>query len=130
MSKNVCVVLSGCGFLDGAEIHEAVATLLALSKAGADYKIAAPDKDQMHVVDHHLGQPVDGEVRNVRREAARIARGPVLDLPEVNVADFDALFFPGGFGAAKNLSDFAVNGPSGSASNPESRSLAKKQQSI
>jgi enhancing lycopene biosynthesis protein 2 len=115
MSKKVCVVLSGCGFLDGAEIHESVITLLSLSKAGAEYTVAAPDKPQMHVVNHQRGEEAPGEIRNVRDEAARIARGPVLDLKEVDISLFDALFLPGGFGAAKNLSNFAVEGSAGEA---------------
>lgn len=113
MSLNVCVLLSGCGVFDGAEIHESVATLLALSKAGAAYQIAAPDKPQHHVIDHHNGVEMN-ETRNVRIEAARIARGPVLDVREVNVQAFDALFLPGGFGAAKNLSSFAFEHANGS----------------
>ena len=111
----VCVVLSGCGVFDGSEIHESVATLLALSAAGAQVGFAAPDKDQAHVVNHQTGEVAEGERRNVRVEAARIARGPVADLAEVDVADFDALFLPGGFGAAKNLSSLAFEGPKGTA---------------
>jgi enhancing lycopene biosynthesis protein 2 len=34
-----------------------------------------------------------------------------VDIRTVNAADLDALIFPGGFGAAKNLSSFAVDGP-------------------
>ena len=107
---NVCVVISGCGFLDGAEVHESVLTLLALSQAGASYQVAAPHKAQMHVVNHHTGEVSEGENRMVHEEAARIARGPVLNLSEVDVSKFDALFLPGGYGAAKNLCDFAING--------------------
>ena len=124
MSKKVCVVLSGCGVFDGAEIHESVITLLALSRAGAEYTIAAPDKPQMHVINHQKGEEADGETRNVRDEAARIARGPVLDLKEVDAGEFDALFLPGGFGAAKNLSNFAVKGSDGSA-DPDMAGLLK-----
>lgn len=105
----VCVVLSGCGVYDGSEIHEAVAALYALEKAGAEAICAAPDTDQLHVVDHLSGQEAsDG--RSVLTESARIARGRVRDLAEVSAKDFDALFFPGGFGAAKNLCTFATQG--------------------
>ena len=107
----VAVCLSGCGFLDGAEIHEAVCTLLALDQAGAEIVCCAPDKPQMDVVDHAKGQPVAGESRNVLTESARIARGNVEPLSAVEAADIDALIFPGGFGAAKNLCTFAVDGP-------------------
>ncbi len=104
------VVLSGCGYLDGAEVHEAVFTLANLDKAGADIVIMAPDMEQMHVVNHITGQPQEGEKRNVLVEAARIARGNIRNIAEVKGDDIDALMFPGGFGAAKNLSDFAVKG--------------------
>jgi enhancing lycopene biosynthesis protein 2 len=106
----VGVVLSGCGVYDGAEIHESVLTLLALDGAGAEIIFMAPDVEQMHVIDHLAGSPSESERRNVRVESARIARGEVKDIAEIKAADLDALIFPGGFGAAKNLCDFAVKG--------------------
>jgi enhancing lycopene biosynthesis protein 2 len=109
--KKVGVVLSGCGFLDGAEIHEATLTLLALDRAGADIRCMSPNIPQMHVVDHGAGAPAEGESRNVLTESARIARGEIVDIADVVPGDIDALIFPGGFGAAKNLSTFAVDGP-------------------
>ena len=105
----VGVCLSGCGFLDGSEIHEAVLTLLALDRAGAQIVCMAPDVAQRDVVDHRSGRPV-GETRNALAEAARIARGKIVDVAKVKAAELDALIFPGGFGAAKNLCDFAVAG--------------------
>jgi enhancing lycopene biosynthesis protein 2 len=107
----IAVVLSGCGVYDGAEIHESVVTLLALDRAGVEVICAAPNIDQMHVIDHATGAPAEGQARNVAVEASRIARGPVADLADLDVSAFDALIFPGGFGAAKNLSDYAVKGP-------------------
>ena len=107
---NVAVVLAGCGVYDGAEINEAVLTLLCLEQQGASYQCFAPDIEQMHVVNHLTGEPAEGESRNVLVEAARIARGNIKALGEANVAEFDALLVPGGFGAAKNLSNFAVAG--------------------
>ena len=109
--KKVGVILAGCGWLDGAEIHEAVCTLLALDQRSAQVTIMAPDTPQMHVVDHLAEAPVDGEQRNVLLESARIARGDVVDVSTVSADSLDALIVPGGFGAAKNLCDFAVNGP-------------------
>ena len=105
----VAVVLAGCGYLDGSEIQEAVLTLLALDRAGAEVTCFAPDKPQMHVVDHLTGQPTE-ESRNVLHEAARIVRGKVRPLAELDPSAFDALFLPGGYGAAKNLSSVAVDG--------------------
>lgn len=107
----VGVILSGCGVYDGSEIHEAVITLLALDRAGADAVCMAPNIDQMHVVNHLTGEPAGGETRNVLVESARIARGKILDIAEVNSSDIDALILPGGFGAAKNLCNFATKGP-------------------
>jgi len=106
----VGVVLSGCGVYDGSEIHEAVITLLTLDRAGVEAVCMAPDVDQMHVINHLKGEPVEGESRNVLVESARIARGNIRDIATVKAADIDALIFPGGFGAAKNLCDFAVKG--------------------
>ncbi len=104
------VVLSGCGVYDGSEIHEAVLTLLAIDRAGCAYQCFAPDVPQMHVINHVLGAPTD-ETRNVLVESARIARGAILPLSQYDPADFDVLILPGGFGAAKNLCTFAVDGP-------------------
>ncbi|MCF7826712.1 MAG: isoprenoid biosynthesis glyoxalase ElbB [Candidatus Marinimicrobia bacterium] len=106
----VAVVLSGSGFLDGSEIQESVITLLALDRAGVKYQCMAPDMDQMHVVNHLTGEVSEGETRNVLVEAARIARTKIIDISEANPNDYDAVIFPGGYGAAKNLSDFAVKG--------------------
>lgn len=108
-TKKIAVVLAGCGVYDGSEIHEAVLSLLAIEQAGASYRCFAPDVDQAHVVDHLSGD-VTGETRNVLREAARIARGNIEPLSAYAATDFDALFLPGGFGAAKNLSTFAFDG--------------------
>jgi enhancing lycopene biosynthesis protein 2 len=105
----VGVVLSGCGFIDGAEIQEAVFTLLFLDRAGATVECFAPNKPQMHVVNHLDGEPT-GETRNVLVESARIARGKVRDLAEAKMDDLDALALPGGYGVAKNLSSFATAG--------------------
>ena len=106
----VGVVLSGCGVFDGSEIHEAVSTLIALTQAGAEYQCLAPNSPQMHVMDHLKGKPAVGETRNTLTESARIARGKVAPLDTVQAGDFDAYIFPGGFGAAKNLCTFAVEG--------------------
>lgn len=111
MSKKVAVVLAGCGVFDGAEIHESVLTLLRLNQLGADVTCVAPNMEQMHVINHLSGEPVENESRNVLQEAARIARGEIKDLAAVDAADFDAVIVPGGFGAAKNLCTFAVDGP-------------------
>lgn len=106
----IAVILSGCGYLDGAEIHEATLTLLAIHRHGAEYSCFAPDIMQHHVVNHLTGQEMM-EKRNVLVEAARIARGNIKPVSEFNGAEFDALVLPGGFGAAKNLCDYAFKGP-------------------
>ena len=105
----VGVILSGCGFKDGAEIHESVLTLLALDRAGAEAVCFAPDIEQAQVVDHLSGEVVP-ETRNVLQESARIARGDIADVAGADATQLDALILPGGFGAALNLSDFAVKG--------------------
>jgi enhancing lycopene biosynthesis protein 2 len=105
----VGVVLSGCGVYDGAEIHEATLTLFFLDRAGTEIICMAPNVDQMDVVNHIKGEAT-GEKRNVLVEASRIARGVIKDIKDVKAGDIDALVFPGGFGAAKNLCNFAVKG--------------------
>ncbi|GAA5645009.1 MULTISPECIES: isoprenoid biosynthesis glyoxalase ElbB [Vibrio] len=107
--KKVAVILSGCGVFDGAEIHETVLALHAIEKHGATWHCFAPDIEQMHVINHITGEEMP-ETRNVLVESARIVRGQIEDVAKLNPADFDALLLPGGFGAAKNLTDFAVKG--------------------
>jgi enhancing lycopene biosynthesis protein 2 len=110
MTPKVGVLLSGCGFLDGSEIHEAVLTMLFLDRAGAELVCMAPKGPQMHVVDHAQKKPAEGQSRDMLVEAARIARGRIRDLATVKAAELDAIVLPGGFGAAKNLCNFAVAG--------------------
>ncbi len=107
--KNFAVVLAGCGVSDGAEIHEATLTLLAIKKYGASYEIFAPDIEQHHVINHITGKEMP-EKRNVLVESARIARGPIKPLSSFNANAADAIIFPGGFGVAKNLCNFAFKG--------------------
>jgi enhancing lycopene biosynthesis protein 2 len=107
--KKFAVILAGCGVSDGAEIHEAVLTLLAIKQNGADYQCFAPDINQYHVINHMTGKDMH-EIRNVLIEAARIARGNIKPLRDLSIRDFDALIMPGGFGVAKNLCTYAFDG--------------------
>jgi enhancing lycopene biosynthesis protein 2 len=108
--KKIAVILSGSGVFDGSEIYESVLTFLRLEHNGVAYQCFAPNVEQMHVINHLTGEVAEGESRNVLVEAARLARSEIKDLAEANPNEFDALIIPGGFGAAKNLSDFAVKG--------------------
>ncbi len=110
MAKKIGVILSGCGVFDGSEIHEAVCTLLSLDRAGAEAICLAPDREQAGVVNHLTNEAGEGK-RNVLVESARIARGKIGDVSGVKASELDAVILPGGFGAAKNLCTFAVDGP-------------------
>ena len=121
MAKKVGVLLSGCGVFDGSEIHEAVLTLLYLDQQGAETICLAPDIPQAHVLNHITQQEMN-ETRNVLVESARIARGAIRNIKDIKADDIDALILPGGFGAAKNLSDFAFKGPGGEV-NPDVKKL-------
>ena len=107
--KKVAVILSGCGVFDGSEIHETVLALQAIEDQGATWHCFAPNIEQHHVINHANGE-VSEETRNVLVESARIARGEVQDVATLDANDFDALVVPGGFGAAKNFTDFAFRG--------------------
>lgn len=122
--KKFAVVLSGCGVYDGAEIHEATLTMLAIMRQGGNYQCFAPDIPQYHVINHLNGEEME-ESRNVLIESARIARGNIISLSKFNGNDFDALVFPGGFGAAKNLSTVAFEGANASV-NPEVEHAVKE----
>jgi enhancing lycopene biosynthesis protein 2 len=116
MAKKVAVVLSGCGFLDGSEITESICVLIALSEAGVETSCFAPDIELNET--NHIGAKTTGATRNVLQESARIARGKIQNLTELSEKDFDAVVFPGGFGAALNLSSWAKEGAK-SKVNPE-----------
>lgn len=103
----VAVVIGGCGFLDGTEITEAVSTLINLSGHGLSYRCFAPD-GEFSPMNHKKGKP-EGPARNLMVEAARISRGAIEPLSELSPSDFQALVLPGGYGAAKSLSDFALS---------------------
>lgn len=109
MSKRIGVVLSGCGVSDGSEIHEAVSILVALDKRAAEIICMAPNIPQAAVINHLTHKP-EPSPRSVLGEAARIARGKIRDLAGVHATELDALVFPGGFGVARNLCSFAVDG--------------------
>ncbi|MBP5399889.1 MAG: isoprenoid biosynthesis glyoxalase ElbB [Alphaproteobacteria bacterium] len=117
----VAVILSGCGLMDGSEIHEATCTLLNLDKQGIAYQCFAPNQEQAKVVNHFTHQIMEDEKRNVLVEAARIARGNIKDLRDFNTIDFDAVIFPGGSGAIVNLSDFGAKGASCKINNDVAR---------
>ena len=106
----VAVILSGCGYLDGSEIHESVLCLLHLSKKGHEYMCYAPDKEQKKVMNHLNKKEVKTEKRNCLSEASRIARGNIAPLESLKEKEFDALLMPGGMGAVLNFSDFTEKG--------------------
>ncbi|MBQ3710222.1 MAG: isoprenoid biosynthesis glyoxalase ElbB [Bacteroidales bacterium] len=108
--KKFAVILAGCGHKDGAEINEAVTLLLAIDQHRCEYQCFAPDRPQAEVIDHVAGKKVCNAKRNILAESARIARGNILPIEQFKAEDYDALFFPGGFGAAKNLCDYAFKG--------------------
>jgi len=107
--KKVAVILSGSGVNDGSEIQESVSVLIHLSRAGVETRCFAPDKQQADVI-NHIKATTSDETRNVLVESARIARGKVKALSQLKADEFDAIVFPGGYGAAKNLCTFAKDG--------------------
>ncbi len=126
--KKFAVVLSGCGVYDGAEIHEATMTMLSILEEGGVYQCFAPDMPQYHVINHLTGEEMN-ESRNVLIESARIARGDIKPLSEFKASDYDALIFPGGFGAAKNLSTVAFDG-AGAKVQPEVENAIKQMLAV
>ncbi len=106
--KKIAVILSGCGVFDGSEIHEVVLSLLAIEHNGAEWVCFAPNIYQHHALEHSTGtEHIDS--RHVMEESSRLSRGEISDVATLDANDFDALIVPGGFGAAKNLSNFALD---------------------
>ncbi len=106
------ILLSGCGVYDGAEIQESVLAMLAIEEAGHEYICIGVNHDQHHVVNHINGEEMK-ETRNMLVEAARIARGEIVDIENIILRDLDVLLIPGGFGSAKNFTSWAFEGPDG-----------------
>jgi len=111
--KTIGLILSGAGYLDGAEISEAVLCLLALDEAGVEVRAFAPDVSVDEV--DHLSGTSTGERRRVLPESARLMRGKVEDIADVGGVDVDGWVLPGGYGVAQSLSDFAEAGVGASA---------------
>ncbi|MGD9008568.1 MAG: isoprenoid biosynthesis protein ElbB, partial [Desulfobacteraceae bacterium] len=124
MTRRIAVLLSGCGALDGSDIHEAVLTLLALDRAGVEIVCTAPDIDQFHVINHLTNEETE-QVRNVLVESSRIARGNVVTLDMFDPQKIDGLILPGGFGSVKSLCTFAIKGPEGDI-NPQVLELLRR----
>ena len=74
------------------------------------------------MINHLTGEEMP-ERRNVMAESARIARGEVKAIQDLKAQEFDCLFVPGGFGAAKNLSDFGIKGADMSVNDEVSKVL-------
>lgn len=123
-TKKAAIILSGCGVFDGSEITEAVATIFGVCQAGAKPVFFAPNIEQAHTINHLSGE-IESENRNVLKESARIARGEISDLKDFDANDVDAAIFVGGFGAAKNLSDFAFKGANASLNADVKRAVLK-----
>lgn len=113
LQKKIAVILCGSGYKDGSEIRESTLTLLSLSERNAKFQCFAPDAFQTDVINCLTGELVKNESRHMLVESARIARGEVLSLSELKPSDFNGIILPGGFGAAKNLCDFAFKGSRG-----------------
>lgn len=84
---------------------ETVSMLFALHELEFTVQAFAPNRMQMHAVNHSKGEPHE-QNRNILEEASRIVRGNILPIEDLNPDNFDALFIPGGFGIAKNFSDY------------------------
>ncbi|MDX9731133.1 MAG: isoprenoid biosynthesis glyoxalase ElbB [Bdellovibrionales bacterium] len=112
LDRKVAVILSGCGNRDGAEITEAISTIVALSETGAQYRCFAPNVDYKPEAFSSLTEKAPREARNAVEESGRIARGDIHTLDSLKTGDYDAMVFVGGFGAAKNLCSWATEGAS------------------
>mgnify|MGYP001190655430 CR=1 FL=1 len=85
--------------------YETTLTLLRLDQLGIGYRCFAPDVAQHHVINHLDQAPVEGETRNVLQESARLARGDISPITELDSDEFDAVIVPGGFGVVEAIGD-------------------------
>ncbi len=105
--KKIAFILSGCGGLDGTEVHEALYSFLAVKQLGCNYECFSINKSQYRVNNFLTGEVIENETRNIMQESARLVRNKAIkEIAELRVDDFDILFFPGGVGSALNISTF------------------------
>jgi enhancing lycopene biosynthesis protein 2 len=100
------IILSGCGQHDGSETHETVLTLLSMDQQGVEWDAFAPDIISSRIINHINEEVIADEKRSVLQESARLTRGKIKPLSELNVTDYDAIVFPGGIGAVTVLCDW------------------------
>ena len=93
------VLLAGCGLGDGSCIEEVILTYTALDKYGCDYTPVAEALSVQSV--NHLTEQL-AEKRNILLEAARIGRGRIEDIREIEFDEYNALIIPGGIGLLRN----------------------------
>jgi enhancing lycopene biosynthesis protein 2 len=101
------VLLCGCGHLDGSEIQEAVLSMLAFQKRGADLVYISLDEKQKILMSHNTKTADKLSYRNMLAESARITRGNILAIEDIEINKLDGLVIPGGSGCAYNFCDFA-----------------------
>lgn len=105
--KKIAIILSGCGNKDGSEITETVLLNLALHQLGANTEFFAPDFEYTAV--NYLNNETTQQINNALSESAKIARGQIKNVNTLIAENFDALVFPGGLGAARNLSNWTTD---------------------
>ena len=93
------VLLAGCGLGDGSCIEEVILTYTALDQHGCDYTPVA-EGVSVPSIDHLTEQTA--EKRNILIEAARIGRGRIREIREIDFEEYGALIIPGGLGLLNN----------------------------
>jgi enhancing lycopene biosynthesis protein 2 len=106
--REICVVLAGCGFLDGSDIRESVLTLYFAEKRGYRVIFSAPDFCQKEVVDHRTREVISQE-REILNECARI-NGDIREINEIKGDKISALILTGGQGIVKNFTEMDQEG--------------------
>lgn len=109
MSKKVAIILAGCGTFDGSEPQESVCSILAIEEAGFTWRAFALDEDQQRVISHS-NQSIINTKRNMMAEAGRLTHGKIDNLDNLQLEEFDVIWFPGGFGVASSFSNIVEKG--------------------
>lgn len=106
--KEICVILAGCGFLDGSDIRESVLISYFLEEKGYKAIFTTPDISQKEVIDHKT-QELISQKREISSECARI-NGEIRETKEIKGEKIEALILPGGEGIIKNLTELDKEG--------------------
>jgi enhancing lycopene biosynthesis protein 2 len=107
--KTVGLYLSGNGSLDGSDVMTSVLAYKALQEYECQPVPIARDLSQGDVINHRTAREEEDD-RNSLEETARLTRGNITEMRDVDVDNLDGAIFVGGGGTLSTWTDFKERG--------------------